>query len=332
VQSFLDGLNVGTNAGTTPQSRLAAAQAQYEADLAGARAGDADAYANLTRSAQAYINAGSEVFGSGGGQTAIIGAIQGALGGLDAVTQIDANIEALHAIEAAINAGTGATTSGGANTVSAIAAIPFAITEANLLLLNSLGTSFAQLDTDLSGNLTIEEFAAGMSGKATDAAIDALFELTDTNHDGVVSLREANNAAAAGFTSALDTLRDSVTTGAYAPMTAEEFAANFAGAANDETLNEWFGKLDTNADGTLTAMEVVSDNTNSTNLSIQQTTEAVRILTAELIDMKATLARLLERQNSAIELQTNTLDAAIEESADDQVYAITTTAELRLRA
>lgn len=263
VKDFLLGLQTGVNAGTSPESRLAATRDKYLEDLRGARSGSAESYASLTKSAQDYIGAGQDYDASGAAQQARIAQIKSEMGGLAAVRQYDANLAALGRIEAAINASS-------SNVASAVSMIPFAIRESDLALLNSLGAQFAVLDANLSGGLSITEFRAGMAGKATDAAINALFSLTDTNHDGIISVLEAGNASVSNFTAALTALTASVTTGAYAPMTFAQFRTQFSGSATDATLQTWFSRLDANGDSVLSALEISNANTVSAKYTMEQ--------------------------------------------------------------
>lgn len=103
VRDFLLGLETNTGMGATPQGALKAAREQYLANLSGARGGDAEAYQRLTQSAQTYIEAQQRVSAGGGATSSVIAQIKSELGGLDAVTQLDANLAALKAIENAVN-------------------------------------------------------------------------------------------------------------------------------------------------------------------------------------------------------------------------------------
>jgi len=85
VRDFLATLIQNTALTTlTPQQRLEAAQAQYEATLTGAKAGNKDDLANLSKYAQSYLEAARQFYGSNDQYTTIFDAVRG---GLTAFTQ-----------------------------------------------------------------------------------------------------------------------------------------------------------------------------------------------------------------------------------------------------
>ncbi|MDP4024463.1 hypothetical protein Q8W71_17700 [Methylobacterium sp. NEAU 140] len=64
LKKFLDGLTAGANSPLSPEDRLAAAQAQYDQQLAAARAGNTDALGGITGYAQALLDASKAFYAS----------------------------------------------------------------------------------------------------------------------------------------------------------------------------------------------------------------------------------------------------------------------------
>ena len=76
--------------------------------------------------------------------------------------------------------------------LSALEALP-------LTLATQLAPLFGTLDTNLNGLLTFDELKVGLGGSATDAQIRAMMQLMDTNHDGQISIDEANKYKLGGI-------------------------------------------------------------------------------------------------------------------------------------
>ncbi len=77
---------------------VGAARGAYTADLAGARAGDANSYQRVTQSAGAYINVAGQSAGNATDIARIVAQIKGELSALPPVVQLDANTELLKTI------------------------------------------------------------------------------------------------------------------------------------------------------------------------------------------------------------------------------------------
>ena len=96
VRDFLNTLGA-----TGVSMSLATSRNAYIADLLAARAGDADAYGRITKSAGDYIKAGESYSASGNAQRALVGQIKAELSALTPVAALDANTELLKLITAA---------------------------------------------------------------------------------------------------------------------------------------------------------------------------------------------------------------------------------------
>ena len=265
ISEFLKGLEVSNNPATSPLSRLNAARDQYLDDLRKAREGDVDAQARLVTEAQTYIAAGTEYYASGAGAQAIIAQIKAEMGALPALVDLDKNLLALHAIEAAVNAVNSSTQSSGASVVSAVDVLPFVLTEETLKLLDNLNTNFNDLDTNVDNLLGFNEFKEGLEGKASDAEIRALFDLTDTNHDGMISKLEAINTSAKRIPGDIKLLLgpkfDDLTKTTSGVLTSDQFVLAFTGTASDDTLRDIFKNIDMNSDGVIDKLEAGNTNT-----------------------------------------------------------------------
>lgn len=332
IADFLRGLDQDKS--LTPSTRLDNARSQYEKDLALSRNGDAEAQARLVKDSQTYLDVARENFGHGGAFSAIMGQIKSDLGGLTEVKNLDANLLALEAIKNAIASSSAAAQSTGAGITSAVNTVPFAITEANLLLLDGLADNFERLDTNLSGGLTRVEFGVAYAGQASEAAIDALFELTDTNHDGVISALEAGlastNTLADRISSALGPKFDTLTAATNGLLNYEEFKAEFSGVASDETLQSIFNQLDTNNDGMLSKLEAGNANTASTASDSQllqyirentyhptpQSREIVTAIESQVSTLTVVVARLLEQIAAGQKDQTSAVTSAVVTSSE----------------
>ena len=190
VKALLASLQVGTNAATSPQSRLEAARSQYLADLSASRAGDFAAYSRVSTTAQNYIGAGSEMYASSAEQKAIIAQVQSELANLPAVAKYDENLAALNRIESAIKAAS-------VNTVDAINADKVDTLQAIHAMTLATTQGFDSFDANQSGTLDFTELrnALGVGDRLTQELINAI----DTNGDGQISRLEVIAANTSGL-------------------------------------------------------------------------------------------------------------------------------------
>jgi hypothetical protein len=156
-------------AGTAaPWLRQSLTAANYEADLAMARAGDLDAYRRLSGSATSAIDAQKGMTASGPATQALIDKVLADFASLPAVQSYEQqNLELLNGIVAGINA------------------LPenFAAKLSPILAQN-----FDKIDTSLDGFLSADELRA--AGLATDAQLAQMMLVLDANGDGQISKLE----------------------------------------------------------------------------------------------------------------------------------------------
>jgi len=111
IVNYLSGLQTGQESPLSPSARLGASRQTYDATLALARGGNADALGRITQDAETMRVAAKEFFGSGAGYQDIFKQIQSQLLNLPAVqAATDPTVVALRDVIAAVNAGTGANT------------------------------------------------------------------------------------------------------------------------------------------------------------------------------------------------------------------------------
>lgn len=89
ILDYVNGLLTGPQSSLSPQARLAAAQAQYDAQIALAQAGNIDAQAGITQYADAFLQAAEAMFASSPAFQSIFDQITSDLVGLPAVEQAD---------------------------------------------------------------------------------------------------------------------------------------------------------------------------------------------------------------------------------------------------
>lgn len=268
VRNLLAGLKTGVNAGTSPQSRLEAARAQYLQDLSAARGGDFAAYNRVATTAQTYIGAGSDMYASGSEQKAILAQVQSELQNLPAVSQYDANLAQLKAIEAAIKS----------NTTSTNGAIGTLNTETLAAIASMTGTlsnNFASIDINNNGVLTFDELKAGLN--ISEELTRQLIASVDLNGDGQISQLEVIKANTANTTASLDAQKID-TLAAIASMTATlsnsfstidingsgliTFAEMKEALGTGDTLTQQLiNAIDANGDGQISQLEIINANT-----------------------------------------------------------------------
>lgn len=124
-------------------------------------------------------------------------------------------------------------------------------------LLAQLVNGFAGIDLNVDGVLTLVELKS--AGLASDAVLTNLFNLTDTNQDGVISKLEAIRAAAAPLLAQLINGFAGIDLNVDGGITLAELKT--AGLASDTAMANLFNLTDTNGDGMLSKLEAIRANT-----------------------------------------------------------------------
>lgn len=196
LRQFVDGLRSGSDSPLSPQDRLAAAQSQYDAQIALAQGGDRDAINSLTTYASSLIDAAKGFYASSAGYQQVFETVTAQL--LALPTQVSAEQFIVNAIESASNATIAAIDTNGDGFISLQEA-----TNANL------GAIFSELDLNGDGQLSALEL---VRGAARDTANEVDYQtLILAQTQGIVSagnsLQSSANAIAATQASLLDQIR-----------------------------------------------------------------------------------------------------------------------------
>lgn len=183
------------------------AWAAFQTQMTLASGGDRDALSGITSSAGALVEAIRRESSSAAEASLRIGRVRGQLAGLPG--QLSPEQFIVDNLSAVITTGTGSTvaavatgsgataaavSAGSGATVSAVNTSSSTISSA--LSLNAaqvsaaVTTGFSSFDTNSDGLLTIDEFRAGMAGKATDSELTYWFDQLDKNDDGTISQLE----------------------------------------------------------------------------------------------------------------------------------------------
>lgn len=262
IGQWLDAQNAST--GNRTQD-LASAGAAFQRQLAMARGGDRDALSGIMGYADRLISSGEQRLGWLQGQQ-LIAQTKQQLVGLPAQLRPEQFI--VNAVNASADSIGASVAAASAAQVAATNALGAGYAAALQPVIATLGTGFAAMDTNASRTLDLSEFSAALAGKATDAEIQRLFALIDTDNDRLISAAEATRAAAltfgqqvkAGLAADFATL-DTTLNGT---LSLAEFSAGFAGLATEETLRAAFVAIDTNGDGVITRLEAIAASTAAT--------------------------------------------------------------------
>jgi hypothetical protein len=179
LRQFVDGLRSGSDSPLSPEARLAAAQGQYNAQLALAQGGDRDAINGLTTYASALLEAGEAFYASSAGYQQIFDQVTTQL--LALPTQVSAEQFIVDAIENAANATISAIDTNGDGFISLQEA-----TNANL------GSIFSELDINGDGQISALEL---IRGAARDTANEVDYQSTIIGQTQNI-LASANSLAA----------------------------------------------------------------------------------------------------------------------------------------
>lgn len=190
IKTFVDAMRAGSSSPLAPRDRLAAAQSQYDAQLALAQGGDRTALDGITTYAQNLLDASRAYNASNSANQATFERVAAQLTALP--TQVSAEQFIVDAITDSKTALVSATQAMQAALVAGIQA------NSPTLVAAALNANFARLDTSVNGLLDYNEFLAGVGPLATTAeqqAARAVFMAIDANGDGQISKLEAANAS-----------------------------------------------------------------------------------------------------------------------------------------
>ncbi|MBP2495379.1 Ca2+-binding EF-hand superfamily protein [Methylobacterium sp. PvP062] len=190
IKTYLDNLRSGASTPLSPKDRLAAAQSQYDAQLALAKGGDRTALDSITQYSDALLEASKAYNASGAAYQATFQKILTDLQALP--TQVSAEQFIVDAINDSKEAIVSAT--------EAMRAALQAGLQANspALIATALLQNFQMLDTSVNGLLDQGEFLAGLGPLATSdeqRQAKQIFNAIDTNGDGQLSRLELQNAS-----------------------------------------------------------------------------------------------------------------------------------------
>lgn len=206
IKQYTDSLRAGTESPLSPQQRLAAAQSQYNAQLALAQTGDRDALNGITGYHGDFMDALRDFWGSS--QT-FQDLWQSSITDLEALpNQVRPEDLIVDAIEA-----------GAQQTVDAIAMMQ-QVLKASVDSGSAQQTAialqgyFTKLDTNTDAALSYAEFVQGIGPLATQSeqqAARSIFNNIDADGNGMISKQEATNAALIG-TGSVKSAIDATTT------------------------------------------------------------------------------------------------------------------------
>lgn len=194
LKQFVDNMRSGADTPLSPEARLAAAQSQYNAQLALAQSGNRDAINGLTGYADALLDAGRAFYGSSAAFQSIFSQIEAQLTALP--TQVSAEQFIVNAVNDSKNA-----------TVAALATMQTALansfqtsaaTGSAGAIASALSVYFNALDANTDNLLSSAEYFAGLGPLATSAeqsAARAIFNSIDADGDGQLSRLELIRAS-----------------------------------------------------------------------------------------------------------------------------------------
>jgi hypothetical protein len=205
IQEYLDGLRAGSDSPLSPQARLAAAQSQYNAQLALAQGGDRAALDSITSYASDLLDAAKGFFASSTGFQEIFAQIQSQLGALP--SQISAEQFIVNAIEA-----------GADQTVAAVDAMKVTLQSAVSSgsaseIAAALSTYFNRIDSNTSASIDFNEMQAALGGMASNSQLRDMFTRLDKDNSGSLDKLELINSATGqvrGAVNAQDTMLNAI--------------------------------------------------------------------------------------------------------------------------
>lgn len=220
LSDYLRQLSADRAGTAAPWTRQALTKANAEADYTLAQGGDVDAYRRLQSSVQAAIEAQKGVTASGPETQAVIDNWIQRIGALPAVKSYEQqNVELL------------------GNIITALNSLP----ESFVAKLSPvLAQNFDKIDTNQNGGLSFAELQAALAGKATDAQIQQMMYVLDSNGDGQISRLELLGGIGGQTNDKLNTLLTRIGTDSLLAYSASAVAGAYqAIIVNTGSTSQW---------------------------------------------------------------------------------------------
>lgn len=289
LREFVDGLRAGSQSPLSPEARLAAAQSQYNSQLALAQGGNRDAANSLTKYASDLIDAARGFHASSAGFQAIFNQVTAQLSALP--VQVSAEqfiVDAIKDSKVSILSSLSVLDTNGDGMISRLEA-------AN----SKLAGIFTEIDINGDGQISKLEAILADAG-ATRTALQAAINLGP----------QSTATALAGYFQQLDTSVNGL-------LDYGEFRSGLNGLASDAKLAQIFAELDTNGDGQLSRLELIKAATQDTSAR-----------TAEVVSLQGTAnslastANALQDSANGIAASMNSLLSAISSLNSTQVSTL----------
>jgi TP901 family phage tail tape measure protein len=232
----------------TPGMNLAEAGDQFARQLVLAQAGDRNALQSITQYAEQYLAAGEAMYASGGAFQRIQGDV------LDALKDLPDQISAEEYIAEEVKQALREQTQGISTQLGDVLR---GDNPSNIA--GNLAGYFTTLAGGIDGVLTREQLAIVMSGKATDAELQAIMRAVDLNGDGVINGLESVVIAGMPTDAVLGTvLRNKMNELDKNQLTHAQVRNALSPIAKQGQINQLINRADRNADGIITAQELAN--------------------------------------------------------------------------
>lgn len=231
IREWVDSQRAGASSPLSPQARLAAAQSQYNAQLALAQGGNRDALNGITGYANDLIDAGRAFYASSSAFQSIFSTVLAQMEALP--SQVSAEQFIVNAIETAADENVAALDLMRSQLATAINAGSATATA------SALATYFNKIDTNTSQSIDLNEMQIALGGMASNSALRDMFTRLDVDNSGSISRLEAIRG------SAVATETHSATTANKTDLVAQltQTTNSFANSAN-QISNTQTGLLD----------------------------------------------------------------------------------------
>tara|TARA_B100000929_G_scaffold290714_1_gene285561 strand:+ start:4019 stop:9685 length:5667 start_codon:yes stop_codon:yes gene_type:complete len=232
----------------TPGMNLAEAGDQFARQLVLAQSGDRNALQSITQYAEQYLAAGEAMYASGGAFQRIQGDV------LDALKDLPDQISAEEYIAEEVKQALREQTQGISGQLSDVLR---GDNPSNIA--GNLAGFFTTLAGGIDGVLTRDQLAIVMSGKATDAELQAIMRAVDLNGDGVMDGLESVIIAGMPTDAVLGTvLRNKLSELDARQLTVAQVRGALSPIATDAEISRLIREVDVNGDGIITKQELAN--------------------------------------------------------------------------